>query len=221
MLIIQIIYKKRFKIQNFNRKNDLIICQKDNIINNPNAFYTCCDFGKSPFKCDSNYISFKYKDKVNYDSGFINKNILSRKLIYFIINQDSILKGNDTLLIEANNSIDIFFYNTTTLDNFFDGNYDTNAKSIIYADLSHINSSLVTSTHQMFLESTSIKEINFINFETSSVENMAEMFSGCSQLISLNLSDFDTSSVKNMSNIFSGCNSLEYLYIYLILIHLF
>ena len=97
------------------------------------------------------------------------------------------------------------------MENYFDSNYDTNAKSIIYADLSHINSSLVTSTNQMFKDCNSIKEINLENFETSLIEYMTEMFSGCSQLHSLDLSYFNTSSVKNMNNMLSGCSSLEYL----------
>ena len=206
-------YNLQQEIQNsnFNSKNDLIICQKDNIINNPNALYTCCDFSKSPLKCDSKFISVKCKDKVNYDSGFINQNIPSRDLLFMIINQDSILKGNDSFIVEANNSIDIFFINTATLEKYFDSNIDKNAKSIIYADLSHINSSIVTSTKQMFLECDSIKEINIGNFQTLNVEDMSEMFSGCSQLTSLNLSTFDTSLVKNMTNMFYGCGSLEYL----------
>ena len=58
----------------------------------------------------------------------------------------------------------------------------------------------------MFLQCTSIKEINFINFDTSSIESMSEMFSGCNSLEYINLSNFNTESVKNMSGMFSGCN---------------
>ena len=56
---------------------------------------------------------------------------------------------------------------------------DTNAQSILNIDLNHFDSSLVTSTE--------------------------EMFSGCAKLNSLDLSFFNTSSVLNMKKIFSGC----------------
>ena len=43
-----------------NDKDQLIICQKQNIIQNPNAIYACCDFTKNQSKCDYNkYIIVK------------------------------------------------------------------------------------------------------------------------------------------------------------------
>ena len=198
---------------NFNNLANLIVCQKDNLINNANAIYACCDFSKNPIKCDyNNYITVKYKEKVEYTSGFINSEIPSRNQISFIINQKSILKNDESFIIDENSTIDIIFSKpVTSLENFFNGNNDTNCKSIIYVDLSHLNSSMLNSTYQMFKQCTSIKEINFTNFQTTSINNMGEMFSDCNQLRSLDLSFFDTSSVTEMSNLFSGCTSLEYL----------
>ena len=40
---------------------------------------------------------------------------------------------------------------------------------------------------------SSLKEINFTNFQTSSVTDMEEMFYGCTGFESLDLSSFDTS----------------------------
>ena len=197
---------------NFNTKNELVICQSENILNNINAIYACCDFTKSPLKCDSNnYMIVKYKDTVNYTSGFINDNCTSRNQI-IIINKDLLLKITEPLLIEANNTIEIHFSeNITSLENFFNGKFDEYSQSIINVDLSHLNTSLITSTSKMFLQCTSIKEINFINFDTSSIESMSEMFSGCNSLEYINLSNFNTELVKNMSGMFSGCNSLEFI----------
>ena len=197
---------------NFNTKNELVICQSENILNNINAIYACCDFTKSPLKCDSNnYMIVKYKDTVNYTSGFINDNCTSRNQI-IIINKDLLLKIAEPLLIEANNTIEIHFSeNITSLENFFNGKFDEYSQNIINVDLYHLNTSLITSTSKMFLQCTSIKEINFINFDTSSIESMSEMFSGCNSLEYINLSNFNTELVKNMSGMFSGCNSLEFI----------
>ena len=193
---------------NFNTKNELVICQSENILNNTNAIYACCDFTKSPLKCDSNnYMIVKYNDTVNYTYGFINGNCPSRNQISYIINKDFLFKITKPLLIEANNTIEIHFSeNITSLENFFNGKFDEYSQSIINVDLSHLNTSLITSTSKMFLQCTSMKEINFINFDTSSIESMSEMFSGCNSLEYINLSNFNTESVKNMSGMFSGCN---------------
>ena len=192
----------------FNTKNELVICQSENILNNINAIYACCDFTKSPLKCDSNnYMIVKYKDTVNYTFGFINDNCTSRNQISYIINKDLLFNITEPLLIEANNTIEIHFSeNITSLENFFNGKFDEYSQSIINVDLSHLNTSLITSTSKMFLQCTSIKEINFINFDTSSIESMSEMFSGCNSLEYINLSHFNTELVKNMSGMFSGCN---------------
>ena len=205
------IQNEQFKTEinsNFNTKNELVICQSENILNNINAIYACCDFTKSPLKCDSNnYMIVKYKDTVNYTSGFINDNCPSRNQISYIINKDFLFNITEPLLIEANNTIEIHFSeNITSLENFFNGKFDEYSQSIINVDLYHLNTSSITSTSKMFLQCTSIKEINFINFDTSSIESMSEMFSGCNSLEYINLSNFNTELVKNMSGMFSGCN---------------
>ena len=78
---------------NFYTKNDLVICQSEIILNNNNTIYACCDFTKSPLKGDSNnYMIVKYKDAVNYTSGFSNDNCPSRNKI-IIINEDLFFKN--------------------------------------------------------------------------------------------------------------------------------
>ena len=199
----------------FNSKEYLIACQKKNIIQNPRAIYGCCDFSKSPFKCDyNNYITVKYRNKVKYDyASFINPLIPGRQNVYFIINQDYLYHNFNEFTIEEGRTIDILIFpNPTTLEQFFDADYDINAKSIDYVDLSHLNSSLITSTKRLFNGCIQLAEINFTNFKTSSIENMAEMFSGCTNGFRiLDLSSFDTSLVKNMYKMFYNCSNFDYL----------
>ena len=203
--------KGAFTNADLSSKNDLIICQSEKFITNDNLIYLCCDFSKSPLQCDNNnnYIIVKYKDTVNYTSGFFNDNIPSRNKTSYINNQGSFLGIRGPLIIEANNSIEIHISNEIeSLDNFFDGEFDENSKSIIYVDLSHLNTSLITSTSKMFHKCNSIQEINFTNFDSSFIESMSGMFSECSSLELIDLSNFNTEKVKNMSSMFSGCNSI-------------
>lgn len=157
-------------------------------------------------------MTVKYKDKVEYNSGFINDGISIRNEIGFIVYQDLLFYKNEPFIIEANGSIDIYFNKTITeLQSFFSGDFDINSKIISYVDFSHFDSSLLTNMSQLFQDCISIQEVNFTNFQTSLVTMMTQMFSGCSQLTSLDLSTFNTSSVSNMSDMFNGCTSLEYL----------
>jgi len=50
----------------------------------------------------------------------------------------------------------------------------------------------------MFRECSSLKELNFSNFNTNNVTDMSLMFSGCSSLKELNLNNFNTNNVSNM-----------------------
>ena len=70
---------------------------------------------------------------------------------------------------------------------------------------------MISDINSMFQGCTSLKEINFTNFDTSSVTNMNSMFKGCTSLEYLDLSGFRTSNVKDMSLMFNGCTSLKYL----------
>ena len=68
---------------------------------------------------------------------------------------------------------------------------------------------LLTNCREMFFYLYNIKNIYFLNFDTSRVTDMNCMFYHCESLISLDLSIFDTSNVINMNNMFSGCSSLR------------
>ena len=51
----------------------------------------------------------------------------------------------------------------------------------------------------MFHGCSSLKELNFSNFNTNNVTNMRYMFNGCSSLKKLDLSNFNTNNVTDMS----------------------
>ena len=61
----------------------------------------------------------------------------------------------------------------------------------------------------MFLNCSSLIELNLPNFNTENVTEMSGMFKGCSSLTKLDISNFSTQKVKNMGGMFSGCKSLK------------
>jgi surface protein len=183
-------------IQSAFDKDGITICQKEEIINNPKAIYTCYN--------PLSYIIVKYDGYISwtleYKNGFgINETFTSRKGIKYIIKGNSKYKSNESLSIEPNDIIEIYFYNNiTSLENFFDGDNDDNCMYIVSVDLSHFNSSLVVNVEGMFKSCESIEEINFNNFDTSSVTNMKYMFYQCMTLGALDLSHLNTSLVSSM-----------------------
>jgi len=53
-----------------------------------------------------------------------------------------------------------------------------------------------------------ITEIDFSNFDSSTIINMEFVFSECSSLISFNPSNLDTTNMLSMDIMFSECSSL-------------
>ena len=58
----------------------------------------------------------------------------------------------------------------------------------------------------MFFECSSLKIINFINFNTENVIDMSCMFCLCSSLNDLNLDYFNFNNVISMRSMFFGCS---------------
>ena len=212
-------YIKLYNITNLNNvdikeliNKNLVVCQNNMILQSENLKYICCDFNLELERCHSNnYIRAKYGSNVTFTYGFkyftnSGKEHLGKKGVNYIIEGNSIFRGDEPLLIYENETIEIHFYpNTTSLYGFFsDG-----PEPLISADLSHFDSSLVTDLQGMFAR-TQVKEINFTNFNTSSVTSMEGMFLYCDNLESLDLSSFQTSNVSSMARMFS-CENLKYL----------
>ena len=59
----------------------------------------------------------------------------------------------------------------------------------------------------MFDCCSSLKELNFSNFNTNNVTDIGYMFYGCSSWKELNLSNFITNNVTNMVGMFYGRSS--------------
>ena len=66
----------------------------------------------------------------------------------------------------------------------------------------------VTNLNCLFLDCSSINEMDFSKFDTSKVTTMIGMFYGCSGLKSLDLSYFNTNKVQNMNMLFINCHLL-------------
>jgi len=61
----------------------------------------------------------------------------------------------------------------------------------------------------MFNQCTTLKSIDFIDFETEQVTNMTAMFQTCKELKHLDLSNFNTSNVTDMGWMFNECYKLQ------------
>ena len=97
-------------------------------------------------------------------------------------------------------------FNTTNVTTMFQ--IFLNCSSLTNLDLSSFNTANVTDMHNMLSYCESLTSLDLSSFNTANVTNMSIMFSGCSSLTSLDLSSFNTSNVTNMSSMFSECSSL-------------
>ena len=80
--------------------------------------------------------------------------------------------------------------------------------SIKKIDFSDFDSSNVIDMSKMFYQCSNLEEINFNNFITSSVKYMNSMFKYVSTIQSIDLSNFDTSKVIDMESMFDNCFNL-------------
>ena len=83
--------------------------------------------------------------------------------------------------------------------------------NITEINLSHFDTSRVTTMKNMFSNCKSLNSLDLSNFNTSLVTDMNQMFSGCSVLNSLDLSSFNTKNVKYLNNMFEECSLLIFL----------
>lgn len=77
--------------------------------------------------------------------------------------------------------------------------------------ISNLKTDNVTSVNRMFLDCSSLKELDVLGFNTEKVTDMGAMFAGCSALTALDVSRFNTTNVTTMGNMFEGCSSLTQL----------
>ena len=201
-----------------NIKDDLIVCQKEIIITNINAKYQCCYYNTINGICESDsYIILIYRENVTYESGFVienEKNIEFRNNMLYVVSNRKIINNKEKLDILPNTKIEIHFSSDiTTLENFFDSNYDENVEYIEKVDLFSFNSSNLEIMSHLFNGCKSLKSIDFTGFDSSKATDISYMFSGCSSIEYINLTNFNTELLANMSHLFYGCNSITSFYL--------
>ena len=176
-----------------NNGDKYILNQKENIHRPENAILINFDTNNKPIKYESNnYIIIKFKDTVNYTSGFINEDCTSRNKISHIIYQDSIFGAYNTgpLIFEANNQIEIHFPEPIdSLENIFNCELDINSKSINYVDFSNFNSSLVNNINNMLHNCPSIEYLDISNFDPININNADSMFDNFENIKYINLNN--------------------------------
>ena len=115
----------------------------------------------------SNYIDIIFGEKTTYSGGFTNFDIHNKGISDIYVN--GIRYGpTDKITIPANLCFKLCFDDTiTSLSEFFNSNKDNNLKNMKSVDLSHFDSSSITSVRNMFKDCTSLESINFANFKTT------------------------------------------------------
>jgi len=154
-----------------NRKDGLIVCQNENLISNIHAKNKCCYYNIDNEICESDhFIILSYGKNITYESGFVIKNENNtefRNNMLFLVTNRKKINNNEEFNILPNIKLEIHFSsNITTLENFFNFNYDKNMKYI--------------------------EKINLIPFNSSTIKNMSHLFDGCSSLNLINFSNFDS-----------------------------
>ena len=85
--------------------------------------------------------------------------------------------------------------------------------SLTSLDLSHFNTTNVTSMGLMFSGCSNLTSLNLSSFNTTNTTSLYAMFSYCSALTSIDLSSFNTSRVRDMREMFHWCESLRTIYV--------
>ena len=80
--------------------------------------------------------------------------------------------------------------------------------NISQIDFTNFDSSSVIKMDYMFANCINLISINFKNFNTSRVTTIQRMFLNCQKITSLDLTNFDTSNIQDMAYMFLNCRSL-------------
>ena len=154
-----------------------------------------------------NYIVVYYGKDIVYENGFTNE---YRNDVRYIIIGDSIYAKDQSFSISKGSKVEISLSSSiTSLEKFFDKNYDDNVQYIESIDLSNFDWSKVVSYESSFNGCSSLKKVIFPKDETPSLINMSSMFNGCSSLLEVNFTMFNTESITNLDNLLYGCSSLK------------
>ena len=81
--------------------------------------------------------------------------------------------------------------------------------SLVNVNLSGFITSKVNDISYMFTNCNSLKNVNLTGVDTSNVTSMRYMFEGCKSLEKIELDNFNTENVTDMDNMFRNCSSLR------------
>ncbi len=84
--------------------------------------------------------------------------------------------------------------------------------SLVNLDITNLNTANVRDMSGMFVGCTSLVNLDVTNMNTANVTDMAEMFRGCSSLTTIDLSNFDMTNVTNTRWMFQDCTNLTTIY---------
>ena len=154
----------------------------------------------------SNYIDIIFGEKTTYSGGFTNFDIHNKGISDIYVN--GIRYGpTDPITIPANLCFKLCFDNTiTSLSEFFKSNKDNNLKNMKSVDLSHFDSSSITSVRNIFKDCTSLESINFANFKPNikNKNNYNNILSGSLEnLTFIDVNDATNSFIKVIEQIAS------------------
>ena len=90
----------------------------------------------------------------------------------------------------------------------------SNCTSLIYLNLTNFNTQNIKNINGLFYNCISLTDLNLSNFDTKNIIDMGRLFLGCSSLENLDISSFNTHNVQNMNSMFKNCSSLKSLNIY-------
>ena len=112
-------------------------------------FNICCNFNIDEETCESdNHIVIYFNQDSYYKNGF--KNDFREKIGYIVYNK-KIITTNKEINVTSGSKLDIYFFErVTTMESFFDSDYDNNMKNLVSIDLSQFNSSIVSHFKKMF-----------------------------------------------------------------------
>ena len=121
----------------FSQANEPFVCQKNNIITNPNI-YNCCNCNFENVRYYSRYIKIYFNESFTPDNCWYNK---IKNQISHIMNGDEYINNiESTLNIEADKNVKIYLEYVRDLS-YFLGNFNCNSfkSRIISIDLSNLD----------------------------------------------------------------------------------
>jgi len=118
-------------------------------------------------------------------------------------------QNGSIMLYDVNSNVYILSNETISLAGKSASYLFHNCIDLTNIQFKNFDTSSVIDMSYMFYSCSGLKTLDVSSFDTSNVTSMRSMFSGCSGLSTLDVSNFDTSSVTSMSGMFYYCSGLS------------